>query len=88
MNKIVSQLLKLYNLVSWKSYIETKNTQKPILAFLYLQKIINTLYKYYLKKLIMILSSIDFALPMTKSSIQLRTTSKQKQDLFTKNYIK
>lgn len=56
------QLLRLYYLILYLSYSEAKNIYKYTLVVVHLLKIINIFYKNHLKKLIIILPSIDFIL--------------------------
>ena len=72
----------LYYLVSWKSYLEEKNSCKPALAMIYFYKPINTFYHNYSEKSSVIFLLIDSALPMAKPIVKLRAEvlSKQKQN--------
>lgn len=48
-------LLRLRNLILWKSYSEKENTWEFALAVQQIYKLINIFYKNYIKKLITIL---------------------------------
>ena len=64
-------LLNHYYLVIWKDYPEEKNTWKPSLTVIYLQKIGSTFYKNHPKKLIMISTLLDSILFIVKPIVKL-----------------
>lgn len=64
--KTIYQVLRLYYLISWKDYLEDKNTLDPASAIMYLQKIANNFHKNHPKKLPTTSSLIDSISLMTK----------------------
>lgn len=74
-----SYLPDLYYLVSWKGHPEEENIWEPVLAIFYLQKLVITFYKEYLKKTIMTSLLIDSALPMAKPTVRSKASTKQKR---------
>ena len=70
--------LGLYYLVSWKGYLEEKNTWEPYLAVQHLNKLINLFYKDYFDKPTAISKAINTVPPMDKLIIK-PTAPKQKQ---------
>ncbi len=70
------QMSGFYYLVSWKSYPEKKNTWEPLLVVIHLQKLINTFYKKYLKKLTITSLPLDSVLPIARPSISKKLKQK------------
>ncbi len=71
----------LYYLVSWKSYLEEKNTWEPATAVLHLCKIISTSYLDHSEKPTVTSLLIDSAPPIVRPTVKFRAeaSSKQKQ---------
>ncbi len=63
------QISGLYYLVLWKGYPEKKNIWKPLSAVIYLQKLISTFHKEYLKKPTVTSLPRDSASPMARPSV-------------------
>ena len=72
----VRQLLKLYYLVSWKSYPEEENTWKPASAIQHLWKLVTAYHKDNLKKPTAISAPVDTAPPIARPSALSRPTAK------------
>lgn len=70
------QLLRLYYIVFWKDYTKSKNIWKPTSAIFHLQKLINTFYKKYAKKLIAVSVSLNLAQSIAHPSIKFLATNK------------
>ena len=62
-------MLSLYYLILWKNYLEEKNTWEPLLAVIYLRKLINTFSKEHLEKPIATSLLLDFVISMARFSI-------------------
>lgn len=71
-------LLRLYNLVAWKSYSEKKNIWELFLVVMHLQKMVSLFYKDYLEKLTVTLVFLDSALSIAKPTVKFFTKWKQK----------
>ena len=72
-------LLGFYYLVSWKGYLEEKNTWEPTLAVQHLRKLVSSFYKDHPNKPTATSKAIDTALPIAKPIVKL-TATKQKRD--------
>lgn len=81
-------LLDFCYLVSWKSYLEEKNTQEPTFAIQHFWRLVITFYKEHPEKPIITSPPIDLILPMAKLTVRLGTkalSTKEKRDRLIKN---
>ena len=62
----VGQLLRLYYLVLWKSYLEEENTWEPVLAIQHFQRLVTPYHKDNLEKPTATSVSVDTAPSMAK----------------------
>ena len=60
----------LYYLVSWKDYLEEKNTWEPALGIQYLRKLISSFHKDHPNKPTATSEAIDTAPPMAKPTVK------------------
>lgn len=67
--EINNQLLGLYYLILWKSYLEEKSIWKLLAEIMHFQKLINTFHKEYLEKLIATSLFLDFILPIARLTV-------------------
>lgn len=77
-----SHLPGLYYLMSWKSYLEKKNTWKPVTAVHYLQRLLSIFHKEHLKKPTITSPLVSSTAPMAKFMIKPSSeslTAKQKR---------
>lgn len=66
-NKSVKdQLPEIYHLVFLNNYLKSDNIENSTSAIVYYQKLGSISYKYYLKKLTVIILSLDLVLSMIK----------------------
>lgn len=76
-------ILNFYYFISWNSYLKEENTWELALTIYYFYRLVTSFYHDYLKKLIITLSPIDFALlmarPIVKSRVKILNI-KQKDD--------
>ena len=68
----------LYNLVSWKRYLEEENTWEPASAVQHLQKVISSFHKDHLDKPTTTSPAIDTAIPMARPIAKPIESLKQK----------
>ncbi len=74
-----NQILGLYYLILWKSYLKKESTWKLSTTVMHLRKLINTYHKEHLEKLIMISLALDFDLLIARPII-LKEHLKQKHN--------
>ena len=79
-----SELLNLYYLALWKSYLEEKSIWEPLIVVIYLQKLINTFHKEYLEKLTTTCPFLNYTQRITRLIISKKQT-KQKHGRSSKN---
>ncbi len=72
-----NQILGLYYLVLWKSYLEEKNTWEPSLAVIHLRKLISTFHKEHPKKPTAISPPLDSTLLMVRFSVPKKPKQKR-----------
>lgn len=77
--KLEDYLSGFYYLVSWKDYLKKENIWELVLVIQYLQRLVTTFYKKYLKKLRAIFLLIDSTLSMTRSVDKLIKAPNTKQ---------
>lgn len=65
----------LYNLVSWKGYLEEENTWKPVLAIQNPQKLATNFYKEYPENPMVVSLLIDSAPPIARLTAKLSIRS-------------
>ena len=70
-------LLGLYYLVSWKSYLEEKNTWEPSSAIQHLRRLVSTYHREYLKKPTATSPPVDSAPLMARPTV--KPTNKRKR---------
>lgn len=68
-----------YYLVSWKSYLEEKNTWEPVLVIQHLRKLLNIFHKDNPNKPIATFPRIDTAPPMAHSIVHPMAQLRSKQ---------
>ena len=69
----------LYYLISWKRYLEEKNTWEPALAVQHLTKLISSFHKDHPDKPTATSPTIDTAPPMARPTVKPTKSSKQRQ---------
>ena len=69
----------LYYLVTWKGYLEEKNTWEPSLPVMHFRKMISTFYKDHSEKSIVRSPLLDTTPPITRLTVSFPVKQKQRQ---------